>query len=48
MSVTEFFGEFDITIHQTYGMSECTGVSTITNEGRSIFIVVRCNQSTFD
>ena len=48
MSVAEFFGEFDIIIHQAYGMSECTGVSTITKEGRSIFIIVRCNQSTFD
>ena len=47
MSVTEFFGEFDITINQAYGMSECTGVSTMTTDGRSIFtVVVRCSQST--
>lgn len=28
MSVTDFFGGFDIPIYQLYGMSECTGVST--------------------
>jgi long-chain-fatty-acid--CoA ligase ACSBG len=28
-AVTEFFANFDIPIHQVYGMSECSGVSTV-------------------
>ena len=33
MSVTDFFGGFDIPIYQLYGMSECTGVSTYNIKG---------------